>query len=467
MTANASCLIKTRFVKSGFPSRFLYYPENMDRTLLEELHELVLESMSSPDDITSSDKVRKIVICKGGYLICGISGYLCDVLKQLTEEYDNFTDKTNTRRVYGFFALVWKISVGSFPVAFPDTLLFETLIQKKILPFWELSENSPQMDNLKKGIPVPFDIPINTDVSQVASVPSGLNFNNDSTKTLVIHTRNTSEVVNAALTCAASGQSFSLCSGFFAEDADGTAFDNLIVDDCENKLQMVTKTSVDKDSRAVQELASERMNNARINTDENDRSQKAPASPMTSELENALWCKIEFMLGNEMPSEEELDKFIKCLKKLSQARKICYGVKEEKSFLVFSSKILTVKLLVDAKTDIRTMMNSIYNEIVTQKYNGYFLWIYKIITVKIERDVVSDDPKPQRKSLDRKTGNQKVAKKSRRSEIKARIIGGSEENEDSADRMIEKLRKEYESRGISCNGSDSLPNTTDDDPFGF
>lgn len=367
MLANASCLIKTRIRYSGFPEKFQYYPETMNKDTLEKMSSLALEMMEDPRGILTEDHLRKCVISDRKHLILGIGGFLADILKDKKEEYNDFCDLSGTRKVYGFFAFVWDMEVaGELPAAFPDTEEFAGLIDRNILPFWDESDNSLKAESFKRGIPAAYDCPVKAGApDNVVRVPQ---FNSDEKKTAVIHANNINAVLNVAVAYAGQRKDVSVRTGTEMNSGIKTAFGNWIIPDSADRIEVLHKNDVSTGQRQESK-------------EQKDKSQSMNSTPwQTSQIQDPVnrndnvrfkrkWLELSFQVRRRNMLRNEMDAFINILCNISGA------VEFDGPYIDRQRQVMIVALLVSEEVESCAVVREISQDIRTKQERDYIKWI--------------------------------------------------------------------------------------------
>lgn len=234
-----SCLIKAREYNVGFPGRFSHYPENMDSERMDKIHTLVLEAMQDPGSISESgDRVRRIVIGDGKYMVLGISGYLRSIMPDLSDEYNSFCDLSETRRTYGFAGFVWDLTADTeLPQDFPEITEFAELFKIEILPHWKDSANSIWAENVQRGILVPYSFEVHCGEDDI-SKKIGENRINTNKRKVAVFRSTEALLVHEAIFWASKRYDVSLCTDLDYYEESGTDFMNLCSYRCKEERRL-------------------------------------------------------------------------------------------------------------------------------------------------------------------------------------------------------------------------------------
>lgn len=365
MLTGASCFIKTRLLYGGFPSRFQYYPAGAGAGTIEKIHDLVQEAMSDVKEIITPDRLRRSVIVCDGLLALGVSGFIADILPDKAESYAGFTDRSGTRRVFGFFGLVWDIrSAEALPAAFPHIAAFRRLIEEKILPYWSLTEYDATLERFKQGVADAYTC--TADVAAApASAPSERMFNTSASKTAVIHTTRYGAVLDEAAAYAVTQRRFSLCGGLGARYAAETAYENIVVPDTRDR------SDVFESRRRRYERPAPTASHIRI------RTASAANRPQRSEY---MWVVFDYkVVSGKIPSRGVSDMFIDRLIELSRAEAY---VKISPRTKLGKASTFSLYLLVPADTDISALSEGLREDVRKRKEKGYLKWIKSVFPVK-------------------------------------------------------------------------------------
>lgn len=246
--SNASCLIKTRLYNIGFPKLFQYYPDTMDGDDLENFNMIALETMEEPKGILAEDGLRRCIISNKKHLVMGVSGFLCDISKDIAEEYSYFCDLSETRRCYGFFAFVWNLETSrELPAIFPSTNEFAKLIDQFIIPYWKYSDNSIKAEDFRRGITCNYDISV--EMEDIDGSLQTQEFNLDPNRTMIVYSPCLDDILREAIAYAKQGNDISICTGGDANEAADTIYKNWVVLDVQDKRELIEKSNVPSSSK--------------------------------------------------------------------------------------------------------------------------------------------------------------------------------------------------------------------------
>lgn len=229
MDGFASCLIKVRQHRIGFPSLFSHYPEGMKHEELTEIHEYVQRAMDQPREIPeASGYLRRVVIGTGKYLIMGVSGYAQHLAAALQNTPNQLVDFTG-RGCPGFIGFVWNLETSPIQqIAFPSLSAFGSVFQEMILEHWEDSKNSAWAYETRAGVEVPYKYSVSAEHLPIPADPVALNHNKK--KIYSFDKSKENALIYQAVSLAIRKQSVSICTDLYFNDEEGSCFLNMTAD---------------------------------------------------------------------------------------------------------------------------------------------------------------------------------------------------------------------------------------------
>lgn len=249
---NASCLIKSREYHVGFPFRFSHRPANVSSEEIECFHNIAVEAMDSPDDISMDNgRIRKVVFCDGRFLVLGISGYIHAIVSDPENKYNSFCDLSNIRRCYVFAGFVWDMSTCAaedMPVSFPLLESFEELVKKQIVAHWFDSNNSSWADSIRAGIHMPYNCSVMFEDLPKEESLDGSKLNLTDKQTIMVFPKQEGKrLITEAIQVAWNRKAVSLCTDLIYYREDGSWFMNITSSTCTHgKSSYVNPINIEK-----------------------------------------------------------------------------------------------------------------------------------------------------------------------------------------------------------------------------